>query len=73
MDNESPTTEMSDEDFTATLKRLTSHAETQAQKAFQSGDRKQFNLWEYRSSQLNGIMAKESMDDGLRKLKGGLV
>jgi len=64
MDNDR-LTEMSNEEFTATIKRLHSHAETQSQLAFQSGDRQRFDLWDYRRSQLRAITITESW--GLRK------
>ncbi len=68
MDNDQ-LTEMSDEDFTAAVKRLQSHADNQAEQAFKTGDRKRFNIWDLRAGKLKGILSIEELRAMSERLK----
>lgn len=60
MDNDQAT-QMGDDEFITTLKRLRAYAETQAQQSFQAGDRRLFDLWERRAMNLGNVTAFESL------------
>jgi hypothetical protein len=66
MDNDQ-LNKMSAEEFGETLKRLQAHAESQAERTFKAGDRKAFELWDYRATQLRSIGHMEAMADRLKK------
>ncbi len=67
MENDQPK-EMSDEEFIASVKRLRSHAETQADQAFKTGDRNRFDLWDIRAVKLKGITSIEELRENLDKM-----
>jgi len=69
MDNDQPTTEMSDDDFTAAIKRLQAHAENQADHTFKTGDRKRFDIWDLRAGKLRNLTGMDELRAMSERLK----